>query len=1053
MRWFLFLLTVASLPVSVACGDDIGLKAPPGFEVTLFADDDLAHDIYAMTIDSHGRVVVSGAGYIKTLHDDDNDGKADRSTWFSNLPKSGAHGMVFLGERLLFTGDNSLSELVDADGDGKAEGEPKQWAAVRNPEHGANGLTVGPDGWIYLICGNDAGLKNLDPTARSPVKKAQCGGVARLSPDGKQIEVYADGMRNPYDLAFDQNGFLFTVDADGERDQHLPWYTPNRLFDISQGSHHGWIQEGWQKSWNRPEYFFDSVERMVEVGRGSPTGVAVNRHYAFPPKYFNQVFSVCWTLGKVYCFPRQLAGASATAETEIFLQTTGEVGFAPVDLAFGPQGDLFVAIGGRRTRGGVFRVRYIGDDSAEKPIATTPLEKLLTAPQPLSAWSRANWQPLARTVGKIAISNAAVDEKISESMRLRAIDVLVSEFGGLDDATADALMSDKATAVRAKAVWAVGRGGDDSRLAKATFDKHPLVRRYAWEGLQTCSTKTDAKADWSAINTEPDRRVRRAAILAQAACSSSANSLRIKAARGELTTKELAAAMTQFHEAQSISGQLESLRLTQIALGDVNVTTPKPEVYAGYSFNAPDSIQAEAKAAWEKNPPRSTDDTVQREIARTAAGIGASIDAFEFPRWLGDSDSAAPADIHYLISISRMPGPRSPSQTDLIAHLLVMLPIKMREQERFASRNWPTRVSETYRELVARDARLVDVVMNHPRFETADHAMYVLSAPKSKQADTARRLLKKAKANRDLVWSESLIEVVKVLPFDEAATIMREQFGDARLQDDIVAFLAAKPTAVDRPKFVIGLASVQPQVVERSANALRALGGKATEVELLAAMRSLQRHLADIRLINARRALTAFLNRASGQSIVVKETTREPLAKTYSPWFQWFARKHGKLASQLTGFSPDGESWRKRLTKVDWQNASAAAGKIVFEKKLCHRCHGASDRLGPDLKGAAARFSRDDLFAAIIDPNLNVSPLYQSTRVMVDNGKVYFGIPVYASPDGTLLQTGPGATVRIAGDEILDMRKTATSLMPSGLLNDASDAELADLYAYLRTLK
>ncbi|MCR9118175.1 MAG: hypothetical protein NXI22_14665, partial [bacterium] len=112
MRWFLFLLTVAWLNVSVACGDDIGLKAPPGFEVTLFADDDLAHDIYAMTIDSHGRVVVSGAGYIKTLHDDDNDGKADRSTWFSNLPKSGAHGMVFLGDRLLFTGDNSLSELV-----------------------------------------------------------------------------------------------------------------------------------------------------------------------------------------------------------------------------------------------------------------------------------------------------------------------------------------------------------------------------------------------------------------------------------------------------------------------------------------------------------------------------------------------------------------------------------------------------------------------------------------------------------------------------------------------------------------------------------------------------------------------------------------------------------------------------------------------------------------------------------------------------------------------------------------------------------------------------
>ena len=45
----------------------------PGFEVTLFADDDLAHDIFSLTIDSLGRVVVSGPGYVRIMLDRDGE--------------------------------------------------------------------------------------------------------------------------------------------------------------------------------------------------------------------------------------------------------------------------------------------------------------------------------------------------------------------------------------------------------------------------------------------------------------------------------------------------------------------------------------------------------------------------------------------------------------------------------------------------------------------------------------------------------------------------------------------------------------------------------------------------------------------------------------------------------------------------------------------------------------------------------------------------------------------------------------------------------------------
>jgi glucose/arabinose dehydrogenase len=217
---------------------------------------------------------VAGAGYVKILHDDDADGKADRATLFSKMPASGAHGMCFDGPDLICTGDNALMRLRDTDGDGAADGEPIVLTNLRHPEHGANGVVQGPDGWFYVICGNDAGVSEKHVTTpHSPVRHPQCGAVIRMSPDGKQFEVVAHGFRNPYDLAFNADGAMF--DADGERDQHLPWYSPTRLFDIAPGMHHGWMLQGWQKSWNRPAYFPDNVDRLCEIGRGSPTGVIV----------------------------------------------------------------------------------------------------------------------------------------------------------------------------------------------------------------------------------------------------------------------------------------------------------------------------------------------------------------------------------------------------------------------------------------------------------------------------------------------------------------------------------------------------------------------------------------------------------------------------------------------------------------------------------------------------------------------------------------------------------------------------------------------------------
>ncbi len=610
------LLVILGLCTGAAAAEELPFQVPPGFEVSLYADDSLAHDIFSMTVDSHGRVVVAGAGYVKILHDDDHDGHADRTQLFSTKPASGAHGMFFLGDDLVCTGDNSVMRLRDTDGDGQADGQPEIWAKLRHPEHGANGLVQGPDGWIYLICGNDAGVADLELAETSPVQEPKCGAVVRISPDGKQQEVFAHGFRNPYDLDFNPSGQLFTVDSDGERDHHLPWYAPTRLFDIQQGMEHGWLLAGHQRSWNRPQSFFDNVERLVEIGRGSPTGLVSYRHRQFPEHYRGGIFSACWTLGSVYYFPLEPNGSTYKSHKEVFLETTGEIGFAPCDLAVSPEGDLLIAIGGRRTLGSVFRVRYTGADIKPIEQPATELEQVLAADQPLSSWSRAKWQPLAAKLGREAFDQAVLDNKLPLAQRVRAVEVLVDRFGGVDLATAgkaatEAVANPQTATLAARIAWAVGRSKRDAEglafLSALTAVDDPAVQRSAWEAITLMPPQEKGAkiptADWAQALNSTDRRVRTAAVLSTEGGGEPLfqeyyrqhYASKIPATAAEFLarqTSSLAAArirtafndrcIKHFKEADSPALRVEAIRVLQRTLGDVQITPGQAEVFSGY---------------------------------------------------------------------------------------------------------------------------------------------------------------------------------------------------------------------------------------------------------------------------------------------------------------------------------------------------------------------------------------------------------------------------------------------------------------------------------------
>lgn len=1074
-------------------GEDLGVRVPDGFRVSWYADDALAHDIYAMTIDARGRVVVSGRNYIKVLHDDDDDGRADRATLFSSLPKSGAQGLCFVGADLLCSGDNALLRLSDTNGDGVADGEPEVWAKLASAEHGTHGIVQGPDGAIYVVVGNEAGLSADQITSpRSPVTQPQCGAILRFTADGKEMEVVAHGFRNSYDLGFDAYGRLWTVDSDGERDQYLPWYSATRLFEVGLGLHHGWVQRGWQHSWNRPAYFFDAAPRVAEFGRGSPTGLVVYRHRQFPANY-RGLFSCCWTLGRIYHValpPLQPTDPPASVEPSLFLETNGKVGFAPVDLAIGRRGEMYVAIGGRQTRGGVLKIEYqagsASASAAEKAEAlltlsspdrsTSPgspdaLTRAIDAVQPLDSWSRAAVGRLLQGVSRPDLVTAAADRRRSLGQRLRCIELITEQFGGLDQnefrQLAEASDLAEESAIRARLNWSLSRNASRcsepaTMLLSRSGDR--IVERSAWQarltlGIAAGTNLVDAiKAD--------DRIQRESAIAAMArhgseipievtGPESDLTRYRMRLLQGKLAPDDAVRIVEALEAVRGKVWQLEALRLVQHCLGDIRSEPTEPAYHAGYvarDLNAVESLRDKLGPKLAYLFPQGDAD-VDREIIRCCGMLGVT-DADLVSRAIRRLPGDAPLEeqIHYLMAISLMGGPRDATTTASTAKRLVGLHRIMRERGMMPSRNWPMRIGEMFSGLQQRDAKLALAVVRDGDFGMAEHSLFVAGMKGEVQREGARNLLKANRAAAaEETWTVELVRMVGMLTPGEGLPELRQQWTHAAVRDAVAIELARQSQVEDRGRLLESLESIQPEVVVMAAKALQSQSSPTHPEDYLAVLAALRQASTAKELTRSRQQLIGLLEKWSGE----KRPTGEPDpngAKAYVPWFAWFRQVYPRLAKQLDSISGEGIDWQARLAQIDWARGNAAMGKQIFEKRQCARCHQAADRLGPDLTNVAARFSREDLFAAVVDPGRDVAPLYQTTQIATRSGKVYQGMVVYESPEGTLVQVSPDTTERIAGDEIVLMKKTRHSLMPTGLLNGLVDRDLADLYAYIQTL-
>lgn len=291
-------------------------------------------------------------------------------------------GLLFAHGSLYVQANNSkaLYRLRDTDGDDRFDEVKLLRKMEGGVGHGRNGLALGPDGMIYMALGNNVEVP-ADVAASSPYRhwgldrlvpcvwnefvfdagvKPPAGYIARTDPDGKTWETYAGGFRNPYDLAFNADGELFTYDADMEWDAGAPWYRPTTVMHVVSGGEYGWRQG--TSVW--PDGFADALPRIADIGLGSPTGVVFGTGTKFPEPYRSSLFVLDWAYGRIIAVPMTPRGASYAGKAETFVKGKP---LNVTDAAVGPDGALYFTVGGRRTQSVLYRVRWTGAE----PVAET----------------------------------------------------------------------------------------------------------------------------------------------------------------------------------------------------------------------------------------------------------------------------------------------------------------------------------------------------------------------------------------------------------------------------------------------------------------------------------------------------------------------------------------------------------------------------------------------------------------------------------------------------------------------------------------------------------
>ncbi|MEO0562351.1 MAG: hypothetical protein AAF125_09555 [Chloroflexota bacterium] len=237
-------------------------------------------------------------------------------------------------------------------------GLPCCWRAVDNQ---VNGMTFGPDGLLYL---GVSALSDRSETTEGANPFGDVGefeaAVLRVGPHNGGYEVYARGIRHPFDVSFDSTGVAYTVDSG------VVTGPGDRLLRLTREGHYRWPY--WRElgcadcpPTRRDITYTDALLPLANYTL--PRGVLAYTGGQFPANIFDKVFVAQWHPNEAGDTPAvRLIDPTMipTEPTELaaYVPPAFFVGpLRPIDVAQDADGALLVA---DAATGHIWRVAYTG---------------------------------------------------------------------------------------------------------------------------------------------------------------------------------------------------------------------------------------------------------------------------------------------------------------------------------------------------------------------------------------------------------------------------------------------------------------------------------------------------------------------------------------------------------------------------------------------------------------------------------------------------------------------------------------------------------------------
>ena len=972
---------------------------------------------------------------LRLLEDRDGDGRADQSTVFAdrfNGPLEGTlAGVLALGNDVYATCIPHLWLLRDTDGDGRCDVRQSlsYGYGVRYAfrGHDLHGLILGPDGRLYFSVG-DRGLfvRQQDRVLANP----ESGAVLRCERDGSHLELFATGLRNPQELAFDDYGDLFTGDNNSDSGDRARWV------HVVEGGDSGWRMAyqylpdrgpfNRERIWHlahegQPAYIVPPVAHLAS----GPSGVAYDPGTGLTD-HFRGRFLLVDFRGQpagsgVRSFRLQPKGASfELVDSE---QTIWNV--LATDVAFGPDGALYLSdwVNGwnGEGKGRIYRFQAadgVLSDQAEQ--MRQQVHRLLAGPwhsrstaelvQLLGHVDRRVRQQAQQTLVERREADALLAASRSPGPRLARLHALwgLAQLDRAADRRSNTprrisqvveLLEAPDAYVRAAAAWAVGESaltaGRDALIARLR-DDDLRVRRYAAISLGKLG-QSEAIAPLLALLAENDDRdpvLRHAAVMGLVGSAGGNPQRLVTAARGAPPSARLGVILA-----------LRRLGSDEVA---VYLDDPEPRLVleaarAIYDLPIPEAMPRLAAILDRAG----SDEALVLRVLNAHFRLGTRESALALAAYAAKSSAPTAMRLEALDLLGLWGSP--PSRDRVLG---MWRPLAPRPAEA-AAEALRQHLGGVFRGSEAVRAKAGEVAARLGLPEVLPHLHELLRdarQPAEARAATLGALATLNDPDLDRVAREALADAAAAVRAAARGLLAQQGASDA------VALLVAATQSNER--------------IERQA-AWATLGSLRTAESEAALERGLDQ-------------LLAGHFPADTQLDLIQAATRQGSPKLQEKLRQYEARRP---ADDVLA------AWSECL-----EGGDAARGRQLFFERSqlsCVRCHkvGATGGdVGPDLTRIAADKPRTYLLEAIVAPSRTIARNYETTVVLDAQGQQHIGIVRHEDDRVLTLITAEGKLVTIPQEQI-EARKRGTSAMPADLTKYLTKSELRDLVEFLASLR